>query len=191
MSKPEQSDQKLNTAEEDTRCSEKIESDIEDLEFSIHKSLRYLTKRKGFFDSLHHLSVVTTMISSTIVFATLFANYQTASKWIMFLIILISTIDISVGFSKKVDLYDNLQRRFTSLLIDITVKSHTEDNLKKWEIERLLIEQDEPPVLKVLDLICHNEQAIAQGDNDNIYKVSRLQSFLRHFWSFDNWRPHE
>jgi hypothetical protein len=173
------------------KAEEQIEDDIRSLQFDINKSLIYLTKRKSFFDSLHHLSIICTTLSSSVAFATLFADYQSLTKIIMFIVIMISMIDLSVGFSKKNDLYDSLQRRFTALLVSILTKDRTESNLIQWKIERLLIEQDEPPTLKVLEIICQNEQCIAEGYNNSVKEVPLFKALLRHFWSFDNWNPNK
>lgn len=40
-------------------------------------------------------------------------------------------------------------------------QNYTEEDLRTWTARRLLIEADEPPVLRVLDILCHNELLLA------------------------------
>ena len=51
---------------------------------------------------------------------------------------------------------------------------------------RLDIESDEPPVLRTLDVICHNELAKSMGRDDSIYKVGFFKRRLAQFISFDS-----
>jgi hypothetical protein len=136
-------------------AEEEIAIKIKSLEFDVNKSIRYLTKRKSFLRTLHHISMILTAISSSAAFAVLFTNYQTSAKIFTFLAAIIAWTNSSIGFPKKSELYDNLQRRFSDLLIKITSEPSTMENLKKWKTERFLIEKDEPTTLKVLEVICH------------------------------------
>jgi hypothetical protein len=42
----------------------------------------------------------------------------------------------------------------------------TAETLAELTAERFNIEKDEPPIYRALDLLCHNELAIAQGKRD-------------------------
>jgi hypothetical protein len=64
------------------------------------------------------------------------------------------------------------------------------DALKiKWQelvAERLAIEEKEPPILRVLDTLCHNELIRAEGyDKTSYVKVNRVQRLLALFVDFN------
>jgi hypothetical protein len=55
----------------------------------------------------------------------------------------------------------------------------------KFSENRLAIEVDEPPILRVLDLLCHNEQARAQGEKQSELYPIRWHERLMAPWLSD------
>ena len=58
------------------------------------------------------------------------------------------------------------------------------DDAETWNkhrIDRLRIEQDEPPIFRALDSLCYNEVAKAEGST-HFVPVTRAQRSTRHFW---------
>ena len=58
------------------------------------------------------------------------------------------------------------------------------DDAETWNkhrVDRLRIEQDEPPIFRALDSLCYNEVAKAEGST-HFVPVTRAQRFTRHFW---------
>jgi len=177
----------------DSRQDEKqgeIEKAIERLKFDTGKSIRYLTKRKRFFDNWHYFLVATTALSgSSAFFSLLSSNGATLPATILTGIVAVaSAVDLAINFSRKSHLYDSLQRRFTDLLSKaIRVDEPTEKNLKELEIERLEIEKDEPPTLVALEIFCRNEELQAQGMNEHMVEFDWFHRLFMHWWSFDGW----
>jgi hypothetical protein len=55
-------------------------------------------------------------------------------------------------------------------------------DLSCWRSDRLLIEKDEPTALRILDIQCHNEEAIARGFGDEeIHHLWLHQQLAMHF----------
>jgi hypothetical protein len=76
----------------------------------------------------------------------------------------VSTFDLVLGTTMKARLHADLARRFLDLERAMTlIKEPTADDLRKYTAQRLLIEADEPPILRVLDVLCHNELMLALG----------------------------
>lgn len=70
-------------------------------------------------------------------------------------------------------------------MISLTIEMITDKNLKQFKAERLNIESDEPPVLKVLDSICHNELMRAMGfPEERFLKIGFLQRSLSQLFDF-------
>ena len=102
---------------------------------------------------------------------------------------IITTMDFIINFSKQADIHDKLRARFYDLLRNMALDEPTEQNLRVWTAERLLIEKDEPPILKALDILCHNSEATALGKNNSIYEVSWCKKLFCHVHSFEGWGP--
>jgi hypothetical protein len=61
--------------------------------------------------------------------------------------------------------------------------------LAAFTARRLEIEADEPPILKVLDSVCHNELLRAMGyDKSEFYRIGVVQRMLRHICVFASTR---
>jgi len=167
-----------------------LEDGFYSLEFAARKSIRYLTKRKRFFDNWHYLNVAVTALSGSGAFASLMSGgTETIAKVLTGITAIASSLDLAVGFSKRGKQYDNLQKRFSDLLIKIIQSEKTKESLVQLEAERLQIEKDEPPTLIALDIFCHNEECRAQNKLDSLYQFGWFRRCLMHWWSFEGWSP--
>ena len=63
----------------------------------------------------------------------------------------------------------------------------TEERIKCWKNDRLEIERDEPPIMRIVDTLCHNETLLSNGRTD-LYHVPILKRITAHFsnWGADN-----
>lgn len=173
-----------------TKETERLKREADGIEFDVRKSIRYHSKRRAFFNAWHYISLVITALSGTAAFASLVSESdKTLALWLTGIIAVITVLDLSIGFSRHSDAYNNLERKFADLLIKITLNDPSEANNKEWKTERLLIEKDEPPTLKVLEQVCYNEEALAQGTPEYICHIPWLMMRLRHFFLFDGWNP--
>ena len=66
---------------------------------------------------------------------------------------------------------------------------YNEDSIAEWTAERLRIEAEEPQILRILDIMCHNEIAKAI-DSPDLYHVPLWQRCIAHFanWKADHIR---
>lgn len=170
----------------------KIEA-LYSLEFAVRKSIRYHSKRRKFFDSLDYFTkCVTTLTGSSAFVALLPATTLIVYGYPLALILtaivaFFSTCDLVFGFSKKSQLHDGLQRKFSALLRLILLNNPTDDLVRKWQAERIEIEQDEPTHLTLLTDVCHNEEAIALDRYDYVLAgIKGWRSYLINWFSFDN-----
>lgn len=81
----------------------------------------------------------------------------------------------------------NLPKKFIHLEREIAlVGEPTDDNLRKFTACRLEIEAEEPPILRTLDRLCHNEMLRAEGHSlDKIVRVPWLEKRLAQFVNFE------
>lgn len=102
----------------------------------------------------------------------------------------IAALDLVVGTARKARLHDDLARRF--IMIEkamVLVEEPDAALVRKYTAERLEIEADEPPVYRVLDVLCRNELMRAMGYKpDQLSPVSRPQRLLAHFV---DWQGHK
>ncbi len=161
-----------------------------DLLFGVRRSVRYHNRRRAFFDRLHIVtSTVSVVFGSATVFI-LFSNLNPLFAAIAATIVtMFSAIDLVIGTATRARLHSDLSRRFIGLEKEII----SAGNLNKKEVDsftaqRLEMEADEPPVLRVLDSICHNELMRAMGHKKE--KLLKIKWYQRLFAPLMDIREH-
>ncbi|NBC32480.1 MAG: hypothetical protein GVY13_07365 [Alphaproteobacteria bacterium] len=130
------------------------------LDFSIEKSMRYLQRRRDFFDRMHKLFLLLIILSGTASFASFFGS---GAAWGLVTALLAAT-DLVFGLSDRARDHEFLRRRFAQLAGRLRATSDpTEADIHEWTRERIEIETDEPPTMWALEASCYNEVVHAWG----------------------------
>jgi hypothetical protein len=131
--------------------------------FGIQRSIRYHDRRVGHFDRLHKLTnICTILISGVVILELTGAKSPEWIKWFAAGAALLGAFDLVVGYSHRANQHRELKRRFCGLERRM-VQAKTEPDLESIVMERSEIEAEEPPVLRALDGLCHNEMCAAKG----------------------------
>ncbi len=150
---------------------EGTEKEVRDLLFGVRRSIRYHNRRRLFFDHIHKFSTFLSALAGTATVAAVLAKAGPA--WTIpfaLAVAVFSVLDLVIGTAQAARLHNDLARRFFDLEKSIiTFKSPTEEDIANFTVQRLDIEADEPPPLKVLDSVCHNELLRAMGYNKSEY----------------------
>ena len=138
--------------------------------FGVRRSVRYHQRRQHHYESFHQWVIFVGLLfgSATLgLFATEFAaGWPLVWKLLPAAVVsLLSALDLVLGSQRKATGHHDLARDFIALEIQMELAGpHPEPaTLAKLTAERLSIEAREPPVLRVLDTLCHNELAHAMG----------------------------
>lgn len=150
-------------------------TNLHPLLFGIRRSARYHNRRRRFFDNMHRLKTALSLLAGSAAMVAIMATTKNdnialaASAIVTF----VSTIDLVVGSTTRARLHADLARRFIDLERAITLaKDQNEADIQEWTAQRLLIEADEPPILRVLDILCQNELLLAMGyERTELYGV--------------------
>ena len=168
------------------QCQERIAKDWHDLLFGVRRSIRYHARRRMFCDRFRQLtSALGVILGSATVFTLLNEMEPLYPSLAAALVTVLFTIDLVVGTGPAARLHNDLNRRFIDLerqmeLEEIPIDGHA---LAKHKAYRLEIEVDEPPVHRVLDMMCHNELLRAMGYEKSHFARIRLhQRLLAHFF---------
>ena len=142
----------------------------DDLLFGVRRSIRYHSRRRGFYERFHAVVLFLAVVFGS---ATLGAFGGALGEgwplWIKLspaaLATLLSAADLVIGSMRKAWQHADFARRFIELERRLTAGPVAPDEALVAEFtgERLAIEADEPPVLRVLDTLCHNELLRAMG----------------------------
>lgn len=142
--------------------------------FDVRRSMRYHDRRRAFFERMHRVTNVLTVLMAGSVLFELGRAGETAA-WLMLLGVaaaLLAALDMVVGYGARAALHGDLKRRFAELEIAMARGGLEPQQWAEHEITRLAIERDEPPVYRALDLLCHNEQLAAEGVQDAKHRAT-------------------
>ena len=170
--------------------TQKTENGYQDLLFGIRRSVRYHIRRQKFFRNFHRIVLFLSLILSSVTVAALAeavgANWPLWGKLLPAAIIsVLAGIDLVVGSAEKSWQHSDLARQFIKLERRLVSGSADldEELIRNVEDKRLKIEGAEPPVLRVLDTICHNEMMRAMGHKkDKMIKVTIIQRWCAPFF---------
>lgn len=175
---------------------EKPEIGLHNLLFDVRRSVRYHDHREGFFTLIRNaadLFVFVGMSAAVMEIATEFGSswplYWQLSLPLTGAVLVGIALVYQVG--PKSALHNALKRRFIVLEQKLIQhqKSITEELLVELQQERLIVESEEPPILRVLDTICYNEIVWSMDlGHDHMKQVTRLQRLFAHFFDLQEER---
>lgn len=140
--------------------------------FGVRRSIRYHQRRRAFFDSLDQTgNMLSVIFGSAAVYGVLESNHKSMALLSAGAVTVLSAINLVIGSTRRAREHWDLARRFSALEQKMLCDP-SEDALRISCEERLSIETDEPPTLRILDCICHNEVARAEGfDSSEIWRI--------------------
>lgn len=164
---------------------EAMNGDQYGLLFCVRRSARYHDRRRAFFERLHRLTSVLTVLMAGSVLFEIGRSGETAG-WLMGLAViaaLLAASDVVVGYSSRANQHLGLKARFVDLEMAILKGDETSEVWTEHHLVRLGIERDEPPIYRALDLLCHNELLRAEGcDASKLVVLTDPQRWTRHFF---------
>ena len=166
-------------------AKEKRNAERHKLLFGVKKSVRYHARRRQFFDRLGKSITIFTVVGGVGTVTTLLAGVPTLTLIYGAVAGIFSTIDLVVGCAESARLHSDLSREFIQLERKMVKAGDdlTDAQIASFTCRRLEIEEKEPTILRVLDLICHNELCRAMGyERREERKLSWCQIFFAQFF---------
>jgi len=161
--------------------------------FDVRRSVRYHDRRRAFYEQCHHITSLLTILMASSVLFDLGKTGEIACwlKIISVLAALLASLDMVIGYSKRAATHGSLRERFAILEINMIDGSVDDAMWLQHQRERLTIEKDEPPIYKVLDLLCRNELLEAEGYNrkdapELFFSATPLQQFSSQLFRWEN-----
>lgn len=152
--------------------------------FSVRRSVRYHVKRRQFFDRVQNTCSFLGMLAGGAAATALAAKYDVA----IFLAIVASAVS-GLALVSRASVRARDHNDLAKAFIELEIKLLTSNgDLAEHRAKRLSLEAGEPPILRVLDTVCHNELCIAMKNSEYTYELSFWRRALAHFSDF-GWIP--
>jgi hypothetical protein len=123
---------------------------------------------------------VAAVVRGSAAFVALFGAETGLAKAATLIVVLATAIDVFFDLPVAAHRHDDLYKRFADVAVTLaSAPAPTAEMLRECRARRLLIEKDEPHVIAVLNVLCHNEEAEARGyGKDQLWKVRPYQRIL-------------
>lgn len=141
---------------------------------------RHHRRRERFLDGVHRASALLTAFCAAATAAAALAPIPPAAASLAALATLLSVCGNLLGWTRRARLHAGLARDWTAFGRDVgrAGTGPTEEALADLQARRLEIEEREPPPLRVLDAVCHDEVVTVAGLPDaqrsNVTPLQRL-----------------
>ena len=154
--------------------------------FGVRRSVRYHQRRQSYFEAWHTCIAALQVIFGSSAVAALLANSDT---WVGVSLAavppLLAAVDLVFGTSRRATLHAALGRRFLHLEADMVPheadsSALSSEDLSRFRQRRLSIEADEPPKLRVVDLLSHNDLVRSAYTHDSIYPIGPFRRACGH-----------
>ena len=166
------------------------QSEYSDLLFAARRSVRYHMHRQRFLDRINKWGSALTAIFGSATVMSLLATQGEQSgwdpvPWVAGATAVASALELVFGPGRSARQHNELACAFISLEqepLRVRAANMTAESILALQIRRLDIEAKEPPIYRVLDVICHNEVAKALGKEKYRVKVTRLQRLFKNIF---------
>ena len=144
-------------------------SDLDDktyeLLFAVRRSVRYHDRRRRFYEIRNTSTVFSAVIGGSSAVTALMADSTVFSMVSSAAVAVMAAFDLAVGTARRAGRHGNLARQFITLEQEFAHGRNLEnDEYEALTRRRLAIEASEPPVLRLLDAMCHFEVLRSLGD---------------------------
>lgn len=147
--------------------------------FSVCRSIRYHQRRRAFYDRLDKISnMLSLILGSAAIYGVLQENAKNVALIASATVTVVSSINLVVGSAQRGRDHTDFMRKYVELEKRM-LGDPSEEVLLEVSTARLTIEAEEPPVLHVLNSICHNDIVRARNYAKKYFlHVSWYQVFM-------------
>ena len=145
--------------------------------FSVRRSIRYHSKRQGFYEGLDRLTNFMLLLLGSGIVATVVEGHEAWTLAVGFAVAGIAGLKLVYALGDNAARHARFVLEF-SYLEHRLVEDDSDETVAAVNRDRLIIESSEPPVMRVLDTICHNDLLVAMDLDDEAQRV-RLTWFQR------------
>ena len=161
------------------------DENYEQIKFRVYCNIIYHTAQFRFFNLIDKTINFLIIVSGSAIFVEMSSSLQNTTTVSIAILGIIQIVFDPRGSAIR---HDNIRRSYHKLFNKMLESDKSETELlRKVKREIVKISSDEPPPLKVLDIISHNRACETLGyPNEEKYKVSLFYSLFCNFISFEN-----
>ena len=153
--------------------------------FGARKSIRYHQRRRAFFEGMHAIAVALQVVAGSSAVAAVVSKSTALGASLAAAAAVLAALDLTFGVTRRATVHAGLAQQFAQLEREMVPHEFDENidaaTAASFRQRRLEIEESEPPKLRVIDILCHNELAISTYRHDKLYPVGLARRCIGHF----------
>lgn len=171
-----------------------LENGFSTLRYLTAISVDYHSRRTAFFEAWNNRILAIGLILGSGAAVTVFegshANYGAGAA---FLIAVLNSISLVMGVGNKARSHSDLRRQYIDIENLLSDGGDTQDKLNEIQKKKRIIEKDEPPIKRIVSLLCSKAYFFTRNmiDEDKKYQIPRYKRILAHYWDFELPRPQQ
>ena len=165
---------------------DKLDDTNFDLLFSIRRSVRYHMHRRRFYEAWNTYTITVALVGGSVSLVAFLGNYLHDYLPIFLAFVsLVAIIDLAFGPTvRKAGHHGELARCFIELeKIFAKGENLTKDQIEVATKQRLEIEASEPPIMRLLDVMCHYEIMKSIGHEKPLPRIPLWRRIIVHIGS--------
>ncbi|MDE0350237.1 MAG: hypothetical protein OXM56_11105 [Gammaproteobacteria bacterium] len=155
--------------------------------FGVRLSVRYHQRRRAFFEGIHTVIATLQIVAGSSAFAAVFGKSEILAASFAATAALLAAFDLVFGTARRTTMHVRLGQQFSQLEREMVAFENDRDVLPDrtlaFQQRRIEIEEREPPKLRIISLLCHNE--LVEGheiyDHTPIYPIGWVRRWIGHF----------
>jgi hypothetical protein len=170
--------------------SEELSAQREDVRFHVVRNIIYHSARRRALETVNRVMTFIVILLGTATASGAMkifgAGPEVNALVLGGLVTVLASLQLVYGFAVRAKDHEILQRDYYRLLAELDRKTQPdEETIANWRGRLAEIGSAEPPVMRALDAVSHNEAAQAMYGNDvPLLKVGPLQALLKNVFSF-------
>ena len=157
--------------------------------FGVRKSVRYHQRRRGFFESAHTAAAALQLIAGSSAVAAVVGELTTLAMWLAAAAAVLAALDLTIGTTRRATVHAGLAQQFAQLEREMVEYENDEsvnaETAVRFRQRRLEIEEREPPKLRVVDVLCHNELVTSTYRHEKTYPVGWARRWVGHVFDVE------
>ena len=153
--------------------------------FGARKSIRYHQRRRAFFEGMHAIAVALQVIAGSSAVAAVVTKATALAASLAAAAAVLAALDLAFGVTRRATKHASLAQQFAQLEREIVPHEHDKSvdatTVASFRQSRLEVEEHEPPKLRVIDILCHNELVTSTYRHDKIYPIGLVWRCIGHF----------
>lgn len=127
------------------------------------------------------------MLSGSAAVVAVVSEHHAVAGFLGIFVAVASALDLVIRTAEMARTHSDLATRFILLEKEIILAGQpTEEIVRTYSAKRLEVEATEPPILRTLDRLCHNELCLAMGEPQESFKrIPWRQKVLAQVISFE------